>query len=416
MNLTLNDVNDFIKENDIKFIRLAFCDVFGKLKNISIMAEEFEKAMESGIPFDASIIEGFLNEEESDLYLFPDISTLSLLPWRPQQGRVVRMYCNLKRKDGSYFTDGRLLLKKAVDKAKSMGIELDINIDCEFYLFENDENGNPTKKPQDNAGYFDVAPLDKGENVRREICLILEQMGITPISSHHEQGPGQNVVEFKKCNPILCADNLTTLKSVISTTADRNGLFADFSPKPLKDYSGNGMHINMFIYKDGKNILQEENFNKYSQSSQFIAGILNRCKEMTLFLNPEKDSYKRFGNFEAPMYITWSEKNLSQLLRIISYSKEDSKIELRSPDPMCNPYLAFALIINAGLEGIEKKLKLSKSTDFYLFDNKEIEDDLMILPEDLNNAINIAKESTFIKNIIPHKLLNKYIEKKIKEC
>lgn len=415
MKFTKSDAKQFVKENDIKFIRLAFCDVFGKLKNISIMASELERAFENGISFDASAIEGFLNTEEADLYLFPDASTFSILPWRPQQGRVVRFYCDIKKRDGSDFTDGRLLLKRAVEKAKLMGIDIKIGVDCEFYLFENDENGISTNKPQDNAGYLDVAPLDKGENVRREICLTLEQMGIIPISSHHEQGPGQNEIDFLYGDAFTCADNLITLKSVVSTIAGRNGLSANFSPKPIESESGNGLHINLYLFKDGLNIFKDRDFDKISEAEYFTAGVLNRCSEMTLFLNPEYDSYKRFGSLKAPKYISWSNKNLSQLIRILSDIENDSRMELRSPDPMCNPYIAFALIIYAGLEGIENKQRLCKATDINLLEADEIVvKNLQKLPDNLKQAIDIAKKSIFIKNIIPKKLFDKFIEVKLK--
>ena len=415
MKFTKSDAKQFVRENDIKFVRLAFCDVFGKLKNISIMASELERAFNCGIAFDASAIDGFLNIEESDLFLFPDSSTISLLPWRPQQGRVVRFYCDVKKKDGSDFTDGRMLLKRAVEKASFMGIEIKVGVDCEFYLFENDENGNPTGVTHDKAGYLDVAPLDKGENVRREICLTLEQMGIIPISSHHEQGPGQNEIEYLHGEAISCADNLITLKSVISTVAYRNGLYADFSPKPLKNFSGNGLHINLYLRKKGQNIFEGNVFNSIPEASQFIAGVANRCKEMTLFLNPDKKSYTRLGSCEAPKYITWSTKNLSQLIRILSDCGEDSKMEIRSPDPYCNPYLAFALIIFAGLEGIENKTKLFKATDENLLDTHE-QNSFEKLPDDLNQALEFAKNSQFVKNLIPKKLFDKFIEVKSKEC
>lgn len=408
MDISKIDVKQFIKENDIKFIRLAFCDVFGRLKNISVMAEQFERAYTQGISFDASAALGFLYEDEADLYLFPDLSTMSLLPWRPQQGRVVRFYCNIVKKDGTPFTDGRQLLKKAVQKAESMGFDIKVGVNCEFYLFENDENGNPTQKTLDKAGYLDVAPLDKGENVRREICLIMEQMGIMPLSSNHEQGPGQNEIKYQQSDPLTCADNLITLKSVISTTAERNGLHASFAPKPLKDFSGNGLQISLSLFKDKENLVEGENNLENSQAANFVAGILDKCSEITLFLNPDKDSYKRFGSYKAPKYISWSTKNLSQLLRVIIHGN-DSAIELRSPDSMCNPYIAFALIIHAGLYGIENNLKLPKSTDVNLLINKSGADGLKPLPENISSAADETSKSEFIKNIIPDNLLQKFI-------
>lgn len=407
MNIIKNDVSQYVKENDIKFIRLAFCDVFGNLKNLSIMSDRLENAFTNGVPFDASAVAGFLNEEESDLYLFPDASTIALLPWRPQQGRVVRFYCDIKKRGGEDFEDGRMLLKRAIKKAEEMGLSLKLSAACEFYLFEKDEKGKPTLNPLDNAGYLDMAPADKGENIRREICLILEQMGIKPITSRHEQGPGQNEIEFDKCGALACADNITTLKAVVSTVADRNGLYASFMPKPLESHSGSGMQINVGLYQGGKNLLAEENFNDTAQS--FIAGILNEISRITLFLNPHQNSYKRLGYFKAPKYVSWSTKNVWQLLRLCWDMGENSQITLRSCDMLCNPYLAFALLINAGIEGVKNGVKLQQPTDCKITDEFAEANGLKELPNSLAEAAEFAQSSEFVKNTLPQRLINAYL-------
>ncbi|MFA9423690.1 MAG: glutamine synthetase family protein, partial [Sedimentibacter sp.] len=346
MKYTMDEVLQFIYDNDVKFVRLSFCDIFGTIKNISILSEELPRAFECGISFDASSIRGFLNIEESDLFLYPDPSTLDILPWRPQQGRVVRFYCDIKYPDGTPFDgDGRAILQKSVAKAHNLGYSIEIGSECEFYLFEEDEKGYPTKVPQDNARYFDVAPLDKGENVRRDISLTLEQMGIHPECSHHEQGPGQNEIDFKYSDAMSAADNLVTFKSAVKTIAHLNGLYASFMPKPLKDFSGSGLHINISLLKNNINLFDNIQNNHSTEAESFIAGILNRIKEITVFLNPLTNSYDRFGSHSAPKFVTWSYQNRSQLIRIPAAKGKYSRMELRSSDPSCNPYYAFAMLI-----------------------------------------------------------------------
>ncbi len=415
MNYTISEVLQFVEENDVKFIRLAFCDIFGVQKNISIMPSELPRAFDTGISFDASSIDGFMNIDESDLFLVPDPSTLSILPWRPSRGRVVRFFCDIKYPDGRHFEgDGRYILKNVLNELKEMKYICKVGTEFEFYLFETDENGFPTKKPFDMGTYFDIAPIDKGENIRREICLTLEEMNITPESSHHESGPGQNEIDFKYDDALTTADNFVTFKSVVKSVAARNGLYASFMPKPLKNESGNGLHINLSLFKNGLNIFKTE-IDEHSQAAEsFIAGILERIQEITLFLNPITNSYSRFGNFEAPKYISWSHQNRSQLIRIPASKGENSRMELRSPDPSCNPYIALALIIKAGMEGIKKGIKLIPSYNFNMYENKNSKD-FKKLPETLEEAIILAEKSDFIKSVIPNKTLEKYISIKRKE-
>lgn len=397
MNFGYEDVLEFIEQEDAKFIRLAFCDIHGKLKNISVMPDEIKRAFSDGISFDASAIDGFDTEEKSDLFLFPVPSTLNVLPWRPSQGKVVRMFCNIKYPDGRPFElDSRLILENAVKYAKDNGLTIYFGTEFEFYLFKADENGNPTDIPFDNAGYFDVAPEDKGENVRREICLTLLEMGMKPECSHHEEGPGQNEIDFKYSDAITAADNAINFITVVKAAALSNGLFADFSPKPIKNCSGNGLHINMSIKSD-----DGEDY-----TDRFIAGIMAHIKEMTAFLNPCENSYKRLGEKKAPKYITWSRENRSQLIRIPAATGEYKRIELRSPDPTVNPYLAFALLIYAGIDGILTKKKLRNSTNINLYTaDKSVTKNLDVLPQTLKEAVEAAKNSEFISKVLPKELV-----------
>lgn len=400
MKYSKEEVMQYVQEDDVKFIRLAFCDVFGKQKNISIMPEELPRAFEHGIAFDASSIKGFGDETHSDLFLKPESETLAVLPWRPEHGKVVRMFSNISYPYGAaYECDTRNLLKKAIQEAADAGISFFFGAEQEFYLFMLDENGKPTKEPYDEASYMDIAPEDKGENVRREICLTLEQMGIRPESSHHEEGPGQNEIDFRYSDPLTAADNAMTFQTVVKTIARRNGLHADFSPKPLENQPGNGFHINISV--------------KSADGSEYlpfvIAGILDKAAEMTAFLNPTSESYLRFGHNKAPRYISWSGENRSQLIRIPAAAGEYKRAELRSPDPMANPYLAFALMIYAGLYGIQKELTLPVAADFNLFRaNPGALEGLQKIPETLEQACEKARESEFIRTRIPKAILEIY--------
>ncbi len=403
MKYSKEEVLQYVREEDVKFIRLAFCDVFGKQKNISIMPEELPRAFEYGTAFDASAIAGFGDETRCDLLLHPDPETLMLLPWRPEHGKVVRMFTHITYPDGIPFEcDTRSLLKKAVEDAKKVGYTFAFGAEQEFYLFNLDENGKPTKIPYDEAGYMDLAPDDRGENIRREICLTLEQMGIRPESSHHEEGPGQNEIDFRYSDPLTAADNTMTFQTIVKTVCRRNGVFVDFGPKPLSNKPGNGFHINMSV--------------KPSDTSEnlccMIAGVLDKVVEMTAFLNPTEESYKRFGMEKAPGYVSWSNENRSQLVRIPAAVGEYRRAELRSPDPMANPYLAFTLMIYAALIGLENKLDLPEAANINLYKaDAETLVRFKKLPESLSDACKIAAASEFIKKHIPTAILDIYCNK-----
>jgi glutamine synthetase len=418
MKSTAKEVLEFIKENEVKFIRLIFCDIFGLQKNISIMADELEEAFENGVSFDAHAIRGFRDVRQSDLFLFPDPATLAVLPWRPGPGVVVRFYCDIRNPDGTPFArDGRHLLKQVSLRAEKMGYICKIGAECEFYLFKTDEHGNPTSITFDNGGYLDIAPLDRCEDIRREICLSIEGMGIKPETSHHEQGPGQNEIDFRFSTALESADNLQGFKTAVKAIAARNGLYASFMPKPLLNAPGSGMHVNVSLAQNGRNIFGNIGEGSQNAAEHFIAGILARTPEMTAFLNPLVNSYERLGKFEAPYYVSWSHENRSQLVRIPAAKGEKVRMELRSPDPSLNPYLAFTLIISAGLDGIENKLKLPPAVDEDLYNADEsVLSKLVQLPANLDSAITLAENSGFVKTAVGEELLKKYVSVKRREA
>ncbi len=393
MNYTAQDVMEYIEQEEVRFVRLAFCDAFGRQKNIAIMPDELGRAFSSGISFDASAIPGFKSETKSDLLLFPIPSTLTSLPWRSYQGKVATMYCDIRYPDGSPFEkDSRAVLSAAVAYAKARGVSVRFGSEYEFYLFETDSRGMPTRVPFDNASYMDVSPEDRGEDIRREICLSLIDMGITPECAHHEEGPGQNEIDFRYSDAVTAADNALSFISVVKSVALANGLYADFSPKPLDGEAGNGLHINMSLKTD----------DGVDRTDAFMAGILAHIKEITAFLNPSVQSYRRLGERKAPKYITWSPENRSQLIRIPAAKGEYKRIELRSPDPTANPYIAYALLIYAGLDGIERALPLPPSTDRNLYTApKGVLDGLDALPASLGEAVKLARESAFVASVLP---------------
>ena len=397
MKYTADEIFDFIEQEDVKFIRLAFCDPKGRQKNVSIMPSELKRAFEDGISFDASAIHGFAGEEKSDLLLFPVPATLNTLSWRPSHGKVVRMFCDIRYPDGRPFEcDSRYILRQAIDAAKKKGISVSFGSEFEFYLFKTDEDGYPNMIPFDKGGYMDVAPEDKGENIRREICLTLLDMGIRPESSHHEEGPGQNEIDFRFSDAMTAADNAVNFVTVVKAAAMHNGLYADFSPKPLDGESGNGMHVNISINSaDG-----------IDHTPEFMAGIMAHIRELTAFLNNRPESYKRLGEMKAPKYVTWSPENRSQLIRIPAAKGEYQRIELRSPDPCANPYIAYAALIYAGLDGIEKKMPCPAPVNLNLYTaSEDFTGKLEKLPESLDEAIELSGSSEFIKSILPEKLI-----------
>jgi len=382
-----SNISEFIQDNDVKFVKFAFCDVFGRQKIISVLPSLLPRAFEEGIAVDASRIEGFYRPGDSEIFLFPDTSTLSLLPWRPSHGRVARFYCDIRSENGEKFAqDSRKILRDAVDYARERHIFVNFGAENDFYLFRTDEEGEPSDIPFDGAGYMDEAPEDRGEDVRRDICLTLEEMGIEPLSSHHISGPGQNRIDFEPGLALECADNVVTFRSVVKMMAARSGLWATFSPKPIPDRAGSGFRIAMRPKREGE-----------SCADAFMAGILRHVREMTVFLNPVADSYERLGQFGAPKDLSWSDTGRASLLR----RKKGGRIEISSPDGTANPYLAFALLLYAGVDGVEKGLALEESAP---------EGAHQPLPGSLTEARALCRDSGFLKELLPKEVLRAYAD------
>ncbi|MCF0127086.1 MAG: glutamine synthetase [Pseudobutyrivibrio sp.] len=405
---SISDVLQFIEENDVKFIRLAFCDLNGNQKNISIMPQQMLMAYESGVPFDSFQVLGYKDHDFPDLYLKPDLDTLHVLPWRPQSGRVIRFYCDVVLTDGSPYTfDCRKFLKDTLKECEKMDFTPLMGLHSEFYLFKTDENGNETDEPYDQCGYLDVAPKDKGENIRREICLTLEQMDILPESSHHERGPGQNEIDFAAADALTTADHFVTYKNVVENIASRNGAFASFDPQPIEDKPGNGLHMKVALFRENSNIIDiDKGF-----CDEFMAGVFNRMKDITVFLNCREDSYRRFGRSEAPKYITWSAQRKSRLMRVLYENGRPSCFILRSPDSSINPYLACAMVIRAGLEGVKNHELLPQPQDVSTRNLSEEERRKYdMLPMSLFEAVEYANNSQFLKNSGFANIAEKYVQ------
>ena len=358
---TKQDIMRMVEEEDVEFIRLQFTDMFGTLKNVAITKSQLGKALDNQCMFDGSSIEGFVRIEESDMYLHPDLDTFVTFPWRPQQGKVARVICDIYRPDGTPFEgDPRYILKKSLAKAAEMGYQFDVGPECEFFLFHTDEDGCPTTLTHERAGYFDLGPVDLGENARRDMVLTLEDMGFEIEASHHEVAPAQHEIDFRYGEGLATADNIMTFKLAVKTIAKRFGLFASFMPKPKHGVNGSGMHINMSVSKDGKNIFCDESdeLGLSQEAYYFIGGLMEHMKGIAAITNPLVNSYKRLvPGYEAPIYIAWSATNRSPLIRIPAARGEATRIELRCPDPAANPYLALAVCLAAGLDGIGQKIK-----------------------------------------------------------
>ena len=421
--LTKNDILNLVEEEDVRFIRLQFTDMMGTMRNLAITTSRLSDALDNLCMFDGSSIEGFVSVEESDLYLHPDLDTFTIFPWRPHQGKVARLICDVYKPDGTRLeSDPRYVLQSAVREAEEMGYTFEVEPECEFFLFNTDERGNPTIEPHDNAGYLDLAPLDNGENCRREICLTLEEMGYVIETSHHEKAPGQHEITFRYDNAIKTADRIVTFRAVVKTIAKRNGLHATFMPKPIAGQSGSGLHLTMSLRTNGENIFYNaSNPAKLSdEACHFTAGLLKYTPDMACITNPTVNSYKRFTpGYEAPCYISWSERNRSLLVRVPSSKKEgDVRIELRSPDPTANPYLAIAACLKAGLLGIKNKEPLPPSIDVNIYNLSERERESLgieNLPISLNEAIRIGRKSAFLNNLLGEEFAASYFEAKEEE-
>ncbi|MBO5303706.1 MAG: glutamine synthetase [Lachnospiraceae bacterium] len=405
---TKEDIIRLVEEEDVEFIRLQFTDMFGTLKNVAITSSQLEKALSNACMFDGSCIEGFVRLEESDMYLYPDLDTFVIFPWRPQQGKVARIICDIYRPDGTPFLgDSRYILKRVIAQAAELGYQFHAGPECEFFLFHRDENGLPTTITHERAGYFDLGPTDLGENARRDMVLTLEDMGFEIEASHHEIAPAQHEIDFKYDEALTTADNIMTFKLAVKTIAKRHGLFASFMPKPKEGVQGSGMHMKMFLSKDGKNIFvdKEDELGLSLEAYYFIGGILKHMKGMTLVTNPLVNSYKRLiPGFEAPLHIDWSATKRSPLVRIPAARGEDTRIEFRCPDPAVNPYLCLAVCLAAGLDGI--KNKIVPGIDVAKESQKES------LPGNLGRAIEAFKQDSYIKDVLGEHISEKYVAAK----
>lgn len=419
---TKNDIIRMVEEEDVEFIRLQFTDIFGMLKNVAITKSQLEKALNNKCMFDGSSIEGFVRIEESDMYLYPDLDSFVIFPWRPQQGKVARLICDVYKADGTPFEgDPRYVLRRALKEAADMGYTFNVGPECEFFLFHTDEVGSPTTISHEKAGYFDLGPSDLGENVRRDMVLTLEEMGFEIEASHHECAPAQHEIDFKYDEALKAADNIMTFKLTVKTIAKRHGLYATFMPKPKYGMAGSGMHINMSLFKDGKNAFCDpDGANGLSEVAyQFIAGIMEHMNGIAAITNPLVNSYKRLvPGYEAPIYVAWSAKNRSPLIRIPASRGAGTRTELRCPDSAANPYLALAVCLAAGLDGIKRKLTPPASVDCNIFELTEEEKKarkITSLPSNLGMAIEGLENDPFIRETLGEHIYGKYTEAKKKE-
>ena len=420
---TKDDIFRMVEEEDVEFIRLQFTDIFGTLKNIAITSSQLEKALDNKCMFDGSSVEGFVRIEESDMYLYPDYDTFEIYPWRPQQGKVARLICDVYTPDGKPFEgDPRWILKKTIKEANEMGYRFDVGPECEFFLFHTDDNGLPTTLSHEKAGYFDLGPNDLGENIRRDMVLTLEEMGFEIEASHHEVAPAQHEIDFKYDEVLKTADNIQTFKMTVKTIAKRHGLYATFMPKPKFGISGSGMHINMSLAtEEGKNIFADENgkIGLSDDAYHFIAGIMKHARGMSAITNPLVNSYKRLvPGYEAPVYIAWSAKNRSPLIRIPASRGNGTRVELRNPDPTANPYLVLALCLAAGLDGIKNKIEVPESVDCNIYEMTPGERraaGIENMPADLKEAVDCLVADEFLCSVLGEHITTKYVEAKMKE-
>lgn len=420
---TREDVIRMVEEEDVEFIRLQFTDIFGNLKNMAVTSSQLQKALNNKIMFDGSAIDGFVRIEESDMYLYPDCNTFEIVPWRPQQGKVARMLCDVYRPNGTPFEgDPRYVLRKAVEYAKKSGYTMEVSPECEFFLFDTDDMSYPTVNTKEEAGFFDIGPLDFGENARRDIVMNLEDMGFTIEASHHEHAPAQHEIDFAKDDALATADNLQTFRMAVRTLAKRHGLHATFMPKPKDGVSGSGLHLNINLKKNGESVFEDakDPMGLSKEAYYFIGGIMKHIKGMTAILNPVINSYKRLATgFESSVYIAWSATNRSPMIRIPNVgSDEEVKVELRSPDSTSNPYLSLAVILRAGLDGIENQIMPPKAVTgniFAMTDKERKKAGIGELPATLADALNELEKDSFICNILGDHIKTYYVARKREE-
>ncbi|MBI4596772.1 MAG: type I glutamate--ammonia ligase [Candidatus Omnitrophica bacterium] len=406
------------KEHDVRFIRLWFTDILGMLKSFAITIDELEKALEEGMGFDGSSIEGFARIDESDMLALPDPNTFCILPWRPKENAVARMFCDVTYPGGKLFEgDPRSVLKRNLAHASKLGLTFYVGPELEFFFFKSSE----APVPIDVGGYFDLTPLDAASDIRRDIILAMEEMGIGVEYSHHEAAPSQHEIDFRYTDALTMADNVMTYRLVVKEIAFKHGVYASFMPKPMSGHNGSGMHVNMSLFRGPRNAFFDANDRMHlsKTAKQFMAGLLAHAPEMTLVLNQWVNSYKRLvPGFEAPVYVTWATRNRSDLIRIPMYKpgkEEAARIELRSPDPACNPYLAFSVILAAGLEGIGQKLSAPEPTEenvFALSDEERQRRRIAQLPSHLGAAIELARGSALLKRALGEHVYHSFLQNK----
>ncbi len=422
MRYTKEEILRIVEEEDVSFVRLQFVDVFGKLKNVAVTAAELPRALAGEVMIDGSSIDGFAAASDSDRYLVPDLSTFAVYPWRPSRGKVARLMCDICQGDGAPFGgDSRQVLQRVCDRAAARGITMQVGPECEFFLFHTDEEGRPTMHTTDQAGYFDIYPLDQGENVRREVVLALEELGFQVECSHHENAPGQHEIDFKYAPAMEAADNILTFQLAVKTLAQRNGLHATFMPKPMAGRAGSGMHLNFTLHRDGKNLFYdgaaEQGLSK--EALGFIAGVMAHIGGITAVTNPLVNSYKRLvPGFEAPCYASWSFGNRTALMRIPMAKPGQIRVELRSPDCCCNPYLALAVCLAAGLDGMERGLEAPpelKADPASLSPEERTALGVHSLPGNLQEALDALERDELLLEVLGEHIAGAYLSGKRRE-
>lgn len=414
------DILQLASSMDVRYVRLQFTDLMGMVKNVEIPVDQLPKALDNRIMFDGSSIEGFVRIEESDMYLVPDRSTWLVFPWDSSQGRVGRLICDVYLPDGSPFPgDPRIILQRVVEEAQSLGFDaFNVGTEPEFFLFKMDEQGRPTQEVNDEGGYFDWAPLDLGENCRREIVLTLEAMGFEVEASHHEVAPGQHEIDFKYADAVQTADNIATFRLVVKTVARQYGLHATFMPKPVYGINGSGMHCHLSLFQNNKNAFYDETdeLGISETGRMFLAGVLTHATAFTAVCNPTVNSYKRLiPGFEAPSYVAWSAKNRSPLVRIPAARGASTRFEVRSPDPSCNPYLAIAAMLASGLDGIRRRLVLPPPVNrniYIMSDQERLDAGIQSLPENLSTAIDLLAEDDMLRAALGEHVMTHFVEAK----